>query len=121
MIPRPDESTVEFWIARDLQEPPGYARRENLPTAIQRDIESCKTTGHELEHHFRGVPKLITHGKAYQRTMEESALHPTKKETPGPLNRKRPRKGSRDQQEQVALSRHARQTHFHAAPRLLGS
>ena len=58
----PDESTVEFWFARDLQEPLGYARWENFQTAIQRPIESCKTTGYDPEHHFRGVTKLITHG-----------------------------------------------------------
>ncbi len=59
----PDESTIEFWFTRDLQEPLGYARWENFQTAIQRAIESCQTTGYEPEHHCRGVTKLITHGK----------------------------------------------------------
>ena len=39
----PDADGVEFWFARDLQEPLGYARWENFLTAIQRAIESCKT------------------------------------------------------------------------------
>ena len=59
----PDEPKVEFWFARDFQEPLVYARWENFLTAIRRAIESCKTTGYEPEHHFRGVTKLITHGK----------------------------------------------------------
>ena len=63
----PEESGLEFWFARDLQEPLGYARWENFLTAIQRAIESCKTTGYEPGHHFRGVTKLITHGKGGQR------------------------------------------------------
>ena len=29
---------VEFWFARDLQEPLGYARWENFQTAIKRAI-----------------------------------------------------------------------------------
>jgi DNA-damage-inducible protein D len=51
----PEELHLEFWFARDLQEPLGYARWENFLTAIQRAINSCKTTGYEAEHHFRGV------------------------------------------------------------------
>ena len=34
----PDDA-VEFWFARDLMEPLGYARWENFQTAIQRAIE----------------------------------------------------------------------------------
>ncbi len=58
----PEESGLEFWFARDLQEPLGYARWENFLTAIQRAIESCNTTGYEPGYHFRGVTKLIAHG-----------------------------------------------------------
>jgi len=43
------------------------------------------------------------------------------KETPGPLNRKRSRKGSRGQHPQSALLGRARQTNFHAAHRLVCS
>lgn len=70
----PDAAEVEFWFARDLQEPLGYARWENFLTAIQRAIESCRTTGYEVEHHFRGVTKLITHGKGGQRPIEDFML-----------------------------------------------
>ncbi len=91
----PEEPTVEFWFARDLQEPLGYARWENFQTAIQRAIESCQTTGYEPGHHFRGITKMVTHGKRGQRAIEDSALHPEKKETPAPVCRKRPRKDFR--------------------------
>ena len=73
----PEEAGLEFWFARDLQEPLGYARWENFLTAIQRAIESCQTTGYEPGHHFRGVTKLITHGKGGQREIEDFMLsHP---------------------------------------------
>ena len=53
---------VAFWYARDLQMPLGYDRWENFMTAIKRAMESCKTTGHSIEDHFRGVTKMIVLG-----------------------------------------------------------
>jgi DNA-damage-inducible protein D len=58
----PGDGSIEFWFARDLQEPLGYARWENFMTAIQRAIESCETTNYKSEHHFRGVTKMIPLG-----------------------------------------------------------
>ena len=69
----PDEG-IEFWFARDLQEPLGYVRWENFMTAIQRAIESCETTGFAVNDHFRGVTKLITHGKGGQRNIDDFML-----------------------------------------------
>jgi len=66
----PEETGLEFWFARDLQEPLGYARRESFLTAIQRAIESCKTTGNEVEHHFRGVTKMVPPGSGAERSIE---------------------------------------------------
>ncbi len=58
----PDDGSIEFWFARDLQEPLRYARWENFLTAIHRAIESCETTGYKSEHHFRGVTKMVSLG-----------------------------------------------------------
>ncbi len=69
----PDED-VEFWFARDLQKPLGYVRWENFITAIKRAITSCETTGYVPQDHFRGVKKLITHGKGGQREIEDFML-----------------------------------------------
>lgn len=54
----PDEA-VEFWFARYLMEPLGYARWGNFSTTIRRAIESCKTTGYNPENHFRGVTQMV--------------------------------------------------------------
>jgi len=54
----PDED-IELWFARDLMEPLGYARWENFTTAINRAIESCKSTGYDEDDHFRGVTKMV--------------------------------------------------------------
>lgn len=65
---------VEFWFARDLQEPLGYARWENFSTAISRAVESCKTTGYNPDYHFRGVTKMIPTGKGAERPVDDFML-----------------------------------------------
>ena len=68
------ESHVEFWYARELQECLGYARWENFIVAINRAIESCKSTGVDHLDHFREVTKLIVHGKGGKREIEDYML-----------------------------------------------
>ena len=68
------ETDMEFWFARDLQEPLGYARWENFLTAIRRAIESCKTTGYEPDDHFRGVTKMVQIGSGAERPVDDIML-----------------------------------------------
>lgn len=68
------EDGVEFWFARDLMEPFGYVRWENFQTAINRAIESCKTTGYSAEDHFRGVTKMVKLGSGAERPIEDFML-----------------------------------------------
>lgn len=68
------EEGIEFWFARDLQEPLGYAKWENFLTTIMRAIESCKTTGCDPDDHFRGVRKMISLGKGAERGIEDFML-----------------------------------------------
>ena len=69
----PDEG-IEFWFARDLMEPLGYARWENFTTAIHRAIASCKSTGYNESDHFRGVTKMIETAKGAKRPVEDFML-----------------------------------------------
>ncbi|KAE9640099.1 DNA damage-inducible protein D [Pseudomonas sp. PB106] len=65
---------IEFWFARELQEPLGYARWENFLTLIQRAITSCEATGIDALDHFRGVTKMIEIGKGGQRPTDDFML-----------------------------------------------
>lgn len=68
------EEEIEFWFARDLQEPLGYSRWENFMTAIRRAIESCQTTGYDPDDHFRGVTKMVSLGSGAERAIEDFML-----------------------------------------------
>jgi len=67
----PGQTAVEFWFARDLQEPLGYARWENFCEVIQRAIDSCKTTGYNPSDHFRDVTKMVPLGSGSQREVSD--------------------------------------------------
>ena len=69
----PDEG-IEFWFARDLMEPLGYARWENFITAIHRAIDSCKSTGYDEGDHFRGVTKMVRLGSGAERPVDDFML-----------------------------------------------
>lgn len=69
----PDEH-IEFWFARDLQDPLGYARWENFFKVIRRAIESCETAGYQIQDHFRGVTKMVSLGSGAEREIEDFML-----------------------------------------------
>jgi DNA-damage-inducible protein D len=71
---RADAEGVEFWFARDLQAPLGYARWENFHTAIQRAMQSCDASGHAVMDHFRGVTKMVELGSGSQRDVDDFML-----------------------------------------------
>lgn len=71
---RTPEENVEFWFARDLMEPLGYARWENFQTAVRRAIESCETTGYPVGDHFRGVTKMVKLGSGAERPVDDFML-----------------------------------------------
>lgn len=73
-VQKSDAEGIEFWFARDLQEPLGYARWENFKTAINRAIEACEAADNQASDHFRGVTKMIETGKTAQRPIEDFML-----------------------------------------------
>jgi len=73
-VQRADTEGVEFWFARDLQSPLGYARWENSQTAIQRVMESCEAADHAVSDHFRGVTKMVELGSGSKRKIDDCML-----------------------------------------------
>ena len=73
-VQKTDSEGIEFWFARDLQIPLGYARWENFKTAINRAMESCEASEHKAYDHFRGVTKMIETGKTASRSVEDYML-----------------------------------------------
>lgn len=71
---RADAEGLEFWFARDLQAPLGYARWENFQTAIQRAMQSCEASGHAVIDHFRGVTKMVELGSGSLREVDDFML-----------------------------------------------
>lgn len=70
----PDEN-VEFWFARDLQEPLGYSKWERFQGVIGRAIASCQTMGYEVSNHFRGVTKKVSLGSGAEREIDDFMLN----------------------------------------------
>jgi DNA-damage-inducible protein D len=68
------DDDTEFWFARDLQKPLGYATWQNFSMAIKRAIESCETAKIDSNDHFSAVTKMITLGKGGLREVEDLML-----------------------------------------------
>lgn len=65
---------VEYWMARDLMPLLGYQRWENFEVAIHRAMTSCENSGVPVQDQFRGVTKLIEHGKGGKREIVDYLL-----------------------------------------------
>ncbi len=40
-----------------------YVRWVNFQTVINRAMELCEASGHAVSDHFRGITKMVVHGK----------------------------------------------------------
>ena len=73
-VQRADAEGIEFWFARDLQTPLGYARWENFQTTIQRAMDSCEASSHAASDHLRGVTKMVGLGSGSKREIDDFML-----------------------------------------------
>ena len=74
VLHKDEPSDVEFWYARELMLLLGYERWENFDKAIQRDMDSCETSGIEVDNHFREVTKMVPLGSGSQRKVKDYML-----------------------------------------------
>ena len=64
------ENGIEFWYARDIMKPLGYARWENFEVAIKRAQASCEASNNQVISHFREVTKMVKAGVADKRVKD---------------------------------------------------
>lgn len=69
-----EDSAIEFWYARDLQQKLGYDRWENFSNVIQKAKTACENSKIEVSDHFRDVAKMVSIGSNTQRAIEDIML-----------------------------------------------
>lgn len=74
VIHNEESAHIEFWYARELMPLLGYGRWENFDKAISRAMESCETSGIEVDDHFREVTKMVQLGSGAKRSVKDYML-----------------------------------------------
>jgi len=54
-----EHESIEYWLARELQELLGYSDWRNFLNVVDKAKESCKTAGEAISDHFVDVNKTI--------------------------------------------------------------
>jgi DNA-damage-inducible protein D len=65
---------IDYWLARELQEPLGYTEWRNFLHAIEKAKESCKTTGEAVSDHFVDINKTIPMPKGASKDVPDIML-----------------------------------------------
>jgi DNA-damage-inducible protein D len=67
-----EENTgMEFWLARDLQNLLGYTKWENFAKVIEKAKIACKNSGFEPADHFPDIRKMVDIGSGSQRQLRK--------------------------------------------------
>ena len=69
-----EETGVEFWLARDLQEILDYQTWRRFEDVIRRAINGCENSGYESRDHFAKVGKMVPLGSGAERELEDYML-----------------------------------------------
>lgn len=68
------DSAVEFWFARDLQEQLEYTSWQNFTKVIEKAKVACQTSGTAVADHFNDIIKMVTLGSGAQREIDDMML-----------------------------------------------
>ena len=69
-----EESGIEFWLARDLQEVLGYQTWRSFEQVVTKAVTSCQNAGYNPNDHFAEVSKMIPLGKGAEREVGDYML-----------------------------------------------
>lgn len=65
---------VTYWTAREIQQLLEYTRWETFETAVERAKVACQKSDHEVEDHFRDLPKMVEIGSGTVREVKDYML-----------------------------------------------
>jgi DNA-damage-inducible protein D len=68
------QSGAEWWSARELQQPLGYANWQNFANVLRKAILACEGAGMPVGDHFIDISKMILLGKGGQREVADFML-----------------------------------------------
>jgi DNA-damage-inducible protein D len=68
------ESGLEFWLARELQDLLGYTQWRSFEAVIEKAKTACKNSGHKPEDHFAQTRKMVDIGSDAKRQIDDIAL-----------------------------------------------
>jgi DNA-damage-inducible protein D len=68
------ESSIEFWLARDLQHLLGYAKWDNFLNVVSKAKTACEVSGHTVSDHFADVGKTIAMPKGAEKEVPDIML-----------------------------------------------
>ncbi len=69
-----EESGVEFWLARNLQEILGYQTWRRFEEVVQKAVTACEHSGYNPDDHFVKVGKMVSLGSGAQREIDDYML-----------------------------------------------
>jgi len=69
-----DAEGDEYWSARDLQPLLEYAAWDKFKRVIEKAMEACRQSGHEVEDHFSQTAKMVDIGSGARREIEDYLL-----------------------------------------------
>lgn len=69
-----ENSNIEFWYARELQNAFGYNKWENFNKVIDKAKEACLNSNQIQDNHFLDVRKMVTLGSGAQREIADLKL-----------------------------------------------
>lgn len=64
----------EYWNARDLQPLLEYAAWDKFKRVIEKAMEACRQSGHEISDHFSQMAKMVDIGSGAKREIEDYQL-----------------------------------------------
>ena len=74
IIQTAENSDIEFWFARNLQEALEYTQWRNFVDVIDKAKLACEGAGMEVSNHFADVSKMVELGSGAQREIEDIML-----------------------------------------------